>query len=273
MNFLYWNIAKISNPDIIAEIVRDYNIEVLILSEVNVKVTELILKLNTGNEKKFYLQFNPLDEPIILAKYKKDLITPVDDFERMSIRQFTHPLGFTFTLAVVHLPSQMYFKEVDQIQFSTRIAKQILESELKVGHQKTIIVGDFNMNPFAAGIIGSEGMHAIIDKEIVRSKKSRVVVGQERYFFYNPMWKHFVNNSKAYGTYYYSSATPINYFWNIFDQILIRPDLIDHFLDEDIQIIVRAKDRSLIKENGVPDTRIGSDHLPIFFKLKINLGG
>jgi hypothetical protein len=58
------------------------------------------------------------------------------------------------------------------------------------------------------------------------------------------------------------------YFWNILDQVLIRPALLDVFRDE-IAIVDTVDGRSLLDERGRPCQQIGSDHLPIHFQLRL----
>jgi len=67
------------------------------------------------------------------------------------------------------------------------------------------------------------------------------------------------------GTHYYSPAKPINYHWNLFDQVIMRPGLIDYFDDGYLDIVTEIKGTSLLTEAGLIDARHFSDHLPIKF--------
>ena len=71
------------------------------------------------------------------------------------------------------------------------------------------------------------------------------------------------------GTYYYDSGMQVNLYWNMFDQVLIRPELLDVFEVEGLRILTDAGGKSLLAGSGKPDVSIGSDHLPILFKLNI----
>ena len=61
----------------------------------------------------------------------------------------------------------------------------------------------------------------------------------------------------------------MTYFWNIFDQVLIRPDLLDLFRNEDLSILSNDGVESFLTERGLPDKTVASDHLPIIFKLDL----
>lgn len=39
------------------------------------------------------------------------------------------------------------------------------------------------------------------------------------------------------GSYYYKNAELVNYHWNVFDQVLIRPSLIDNFEKHSLKFV------------------------------------
>ncbi len=89
-------------------------------------------------------------------------------------------------------------------------------------------------------------------------------------FFYNPMWGKMGDNSQGPpGTYYYNDSSYANLFWHTFDQVIMRPDLLEYFSDESLQVLDSIKGVSLVSPDGIPDTSIGSDHLPILVTLQI----
>ncbi|MGK7928934.1 MAG: hypothetical protein AB4290_27470 [Spirulina sp.] len=144
----------------------------------------------------------------------------------------------------------------------------IQEAENQVGHRRTLVIGDLNMNPFEDGIIAADGFHAVMTQQIAR-KRDRTVQGQRKPFFYNPIWGRMGDLSPgAPGTYYHSSSDYINYFWNTFDQVLLRPDLLDYFLPDGFQIISQIGENNLLTESGKISSSF-SDHLPIMVKIEI----
>ena len=124
------------------------------------------------------------------------------------------------------------------------------------------------MNPFEPGVVGSEGLHAVMTARIACTD-GRIVDGEYRRFFYNPMWRFFGERSEGPpGTHYFSaSGKPIAYYWNIFDQVMVRPSLAKSL--EDVKILHNVRGVSLLDVDGVPDPKIGSDHLPLLFSLKL----
>lgn len=60
----------------------------------------------------------------------------------------------------------------------------------------------------------------------------------------------------------------MNYFWNTFDQVLIRPELMNGFEHHNLRIVTKAGGRTLVRPDGRPDATNFSDHLPIVFELE-----
>jgi hypothetical protein len=95
-------------------------------------------------------------------------------------------------------------------------------------------------------------------------------MGDSILMFYNPMWSLFGDWSPGpAGTYYYSNSEHRVFFWNIFDQVLIRPDLLDRFSNEELKVLDSDGNVSFLSPRGVPNVKLGSDHLPILFKLEL----
>ena len=123
------------------------------------------------------------------------------------------------------------------------------------------------MNPFESGIVGTAGLNATM----VRSqalKEFRTVQGRHYQFFYNPMWGHFGDRDREPpGTYYRDSNQQVNYYWNIFDQVLIRPSLLGMLPRDGVEIVTHAGRFPLLASNGLPNRAVASDHLPLLFRL------
>jgi len=76
----------------------------------------------------------------------------------------------------VHLSSKLYQKQDDHILYSTRLARQIGEAEQSLGHSRTLIIGDLNMNPFESGVVGAEALHGVADRRIAKKKFGRAAL-------------------------------------------------------------------------------------------------
>ncbi len=172
-------------------------------------------------------------------------------------------------LAAVHFPSKHDWSEDSQSLECTMLAEDIRRVEESAGHQQTVLVGDLNMNPFETGIVGAAGLHAVMDRSVAK-RGTRVVQGRAYAFFYNPMWGLFGDGSRGpAGTFFHSRSEHKVFFWNTFDQVLVRPALLNRFRMDDLAIIDHTEHRSLLTASGIADRNAGSDHLPILFRMNV----
>jgi len=269
VKFLFWNLNNRPLRRLIAELAHDHAIDVLMLSECSISPISMLGALNTGRAPRYSKPFSLSKFVTIYIRLPEGSLRLIEDAGRLSIRELCPPIGESILLAVAHLPSKLYQRDDDQALDATRIARDIDRAEQKVGHDRTIVVGDLNMNPFETGVVGAEGLHAIMDRRIVE-RGHRIVGGRSRRYLYNPMWGRMGDCSPGPpGTYFYNSARQTNYFWNTFDQVLIRSSLLDRFKNEDLEVITAIGTANLLSDSGAPDPSVGSDHLPVMFSLDL----
>ncbi len=270
-NFLFWNINKKPLFNEISEIVYGHNIDIVILAEFpKVKEIDLLLKLNQKQTIFFPPHPSALCEKIkIYTRFHFDFIRPVYEDHRMTIRELKFPIGSPILLVGIHFLDKGNHSAESQSEESSIVIQRVKEIELKLKNSRTIIVGDFNMNPFETGMIKANGFHATMSS-LIAKKQSRTIQSNDYGFFYNPMWSLFGDlNDTVAGTYYYSHAEHISYHWNVFDQVILRPDLIDDFDKKSLKILESTTKTKLTTLENLPDKNNFSDHLPIIFTLKI----
>ena len=274
MKFLFWNIYKKPLQNLVGELANEQNIDVVILAENEIDDLPFLQSLNKGRSRnKFSPSIHYTKRGItIFTNFMRSWLRPVRDTHRISISELDHPLFEKILLVAVHLPSKLYGSHTDSFINAIELREEIETIENIMGHKRTILVGDMNMNPFEEGMVAAKAIHGVMDKRIAY-KKQRKVNGKLHPFFYNPMWKFLGDETEGPpGTYHYD-AGQISYFWNTFDQVLIRPDLIKGFIVSDLKIITQIGNQSLLRENGVPNKTLASDHLPIVFKINLNMRG
>ena len=145
---------------------------------------------------------------------------------------------------------------------------KVSEVEEREGHHRTLLLGDLNMNPFEAGMVAaSGGLHAVPSRRV--AQRGERTVQREKYrFFYNPMWNLLGDRGDAGGTYYFEHAEPICYFWNMYDQVLLRPALLEGFRPEQVKIVTEVGGVPLL-DGGRVDKDVASDHLPVVVELEM----
>ena len=119
-------------------------------------------------------------------------------------------IGENTILCGVHLNSQIYSDNAERREIDIQqIISDILHLEKELGSKNTIIVGDFNINPYDKSCVSSRYFHGIpIYEETMR--EYRTVAGKEFQMFYNPMWNFLGDFTEPYGTYYHNSSDTVN---------------------------------------------------------------
>jgi hypothetical protein len=267
-SLVFWNLNQCRKASLIAELTDHYNVDILILAECVITPSVLLTELNKKTQQ-FY-DYSPLsicDKITIFTRFPHQLIQPRLETDRLTIRHLTLPGLSDILIAAVHFPSKLHWNDASQFAESVNLSNIIRIAEKEVKHSRTIIVGDFNMNPFEAGMVSANGLHGVMTKQIAQ-QRSRIVQKTEYPYFYNPMWSLMGDASPGQpGTFFYTKAEHACYFWNMFDQILLRPDLLECFDNRNLKIIDTINGLSLLSMNGRPSRAIASDHLPIYFEL------
>lgn len=268
MKIAFWNVCKKENLDeLIINLLLEYNIDIMGLAEYTGDIKKLCERVNDLD-----FRYLPLDATAVGC----DMITGLYNSgysqcslfarDRYYITSF-ETTCFNLLLALIHAPSNLYSSDSDRRIYFSEFYKDIENCEKLSSISNSVVLGDLNSNPYEDSIISAGALHSIPYKEEA-IKEKRTVNGVQYNTFYNPSWRLLFQNKPPYGTYYYSSSKYLNRFWNVFDQVIIRPCLIDAFVDDSLFIVSKIKDVSLLKAGYKPNKKTYSDHLPIVFELK-----
>ena len=218
--FLFWNIKRKPHVGLVADLAEIHQTDVVVLAESATDPATILRALNRAPESGFQHAGGLCRRVAIFTRFSQEFLEPAWESERVSIRRLTLPARQPVLLATAHLPSKLHMSSESQGFECGELARQIAAEEQKAGHQRTILVGDLNVNPYEAGIVG--GLSSVASRRIA-SRGTRTVQGREYRFFYNPMWSHFGDaKSHTAGSYFYDSGEHVNHYWNLFDQVLLR---------------------------------------------------
>lgn len=268
LTFLFWNTGRRPLEQRIASLVAHHSVDVLMLCEDALSEPALLTELENRTGASFYRPWSESEFVTIYTRLPERTIREVhcNPLGRLTVSRLV--LRTTdILLAAVHFQSKLHYTDDDQAAECHSIRESVTRAESEFGHRRTVLVGDLNMNPFEKAVVSSHGLHAVMTKDTA-SGMTRTVAGSEYPFFYNPMWGCLGDQTVGPpGTYYRRTGAPICYFWNTFDQVLVRPDLLEWFAG--VSVLDSDGSSSLLSAHGRPDKMNGSDHLPILFKMKI----
>jgi hypothetical protein len=269
VSFLFWNINKNPIHDRVARIAAKEDVDLLILAECDVDPVIMLsaLKTLTGRDYSFPASFSTkitLFTRLPVGTVADRYGDPSGD---LTIRHINVGGPPGVLLAGVHTPSKMDWSDSDQGFWATELVREINREEGQTWQDRTILVGDFNMNPFDAGIVAAQGFHGVMTLNLTRNIQ-RTQKGRSYRFFYNPMWGLFGDRTQGPpGAFYFRGSKPGNYYWNMYDQVLFRPGLAEKL--RDVRILDHDGADSLLTRHGLPHKSAGSDHLPLFFALDL----
>lgn len=256
---LFWNIGKLRDLSILGDLCRMESIDLLMTAEDSSPDT---LKELNKNGDGYQRVMATTKRGMNFYSRHPSTISSVQDDAYYSAKSITHPRIGRILIVLVHYPSKMHMSNSDQKSFVSKQSGIIEGMENRLNTKNTIVVGDFNCNPHEDAMLSADGMNAVCCSQIAR-KETRKIKGSEYRFFFNPMWRFYTKDAGiGHGTYYWNPTGYTSIYWNIFDQAIFRPQLID---DVNVNIIERQQ------MTGSPDRDLLSiaDHLPIKLTIKI----
>jgi hypothetical protein len=258
-------------PDYVAALARRKRADLVMLAECGIDPVTVARALNTEVPPgRLPYAHCPALGPCAVALYAalpQDAVGCCDQGRRYAMWGLRHDSGAETLLVGAHLASKMWRTADDQRSAIAEMAVHIRAIEEKRGHQRTVVLGDLNVNPFEPGMVAADSLHSVMTRgDAARAPKT--VEGRTYPCFYNPMWNHFGDDAGPAGTYYRRTGSFVEHYWNMFDQVLVRPSLVASLKPGTVEIVTMVGEMSLLTRNGLPDKNI-SDHLPVFFALAV----
>jgi endonuclease/exonuclease/phosphatase family metal-dependent hydrolase len=262
---LFWNLNKKDLRNLVCDAAIAVSADVVILIETSVALSDTLEALQANVSRQFR---SPTAVPgrFQLFSRNADLdLTEIYSADRVSIRRL-RGARTDLLFGIVHFVDKLNWDEANQSGQIQLLAADIRQIEDAVGHSRTIIVGDFNMNPFDRPMNLATGLNAMMTKDCV-ARGSRRQQTRDYPFFYNPMWNLFGDKTRGpAGTYYHSVSSRGHFGWNMLDQVLVRPGALDAF--DDVTIVTNAAEKPLYTEHGRPNAAVASDHFPLLIRLR-----
>ena len=174
------------------------------------------------------------------------------------------PIGIN--LVVVHLTSRSDPNHCEgQRADISRALGAIARMEEKYNDKRTMVIGDYNMNPYDAQMLDFTGFNARLFRHQMRCP-TRALHGETHDIFYNPMmlvYHDAKSENQPRGTFFYHQVAPQ---WFCFDQVLMKQPLVSCFNPDSLQIVSKIGNEVLT--NGNKPKKVISDHLPISFEIE-----
>jgi len=275
MIIAFWNIQKKNLSSILVDLAKNEQIEILCLAEATDQtVLDFLRIINRMLPSRNFQEVPSKRGKIrILTSYNLGLFLDCATYyesKRWTAHLITLPNKFRFNLITVHFFSKVNWSEISLALECVNLSRDIIKIENKNSCSESLLIGDFNMNPFEHGMVAANGLNAIQDLDYAaKSPMGRTIDGTKYNFFYNPMWNFFGDESVPYGTHYFRPSGHVSHEWHVYDQIILRPSLKRNYKKGDVKIVTKVGSEQLTKAYNRPDKKMYSDHLPVLINLTV----
>lgn len=279
--FLLWNMDARREVDdeqrpfgqLLSGLASEHDIDVLLLVECSLPAARILPRLES--EPGYHVIPAP-DRFRVFARFSPAYMKPIDAplmGDRLGLWHLALPLQKDAIIALVHGLDRRNNGTAKRELFLSQVVSQVSWAEKELGHERTVVAGDFNANPFEPELGSTSGMHAVMSSDLA-SLEPRRVLDKEHGFFYNPMWNLYGDrqHGQPAGTYYFDGGQPHEWYWHMLDQVVVRPVLIPRLPLTSLRIITAGPSGKLATPSGRPDRRRASDHFPIVFDLELRPG-
>ena len=272
MNVLFWNIKKKDSfIKTIVDIILEEDIDLVAFAEFpEEKEEQFKNEFKKALDDFEHLQPVKPNKIIIFYRSRQVNISNAYDGHKINVKRVKSAKdGNVYNFIFCHLRDQFSTDKEQLPGFARPIVKEILEYEKDQKNARTILCGDFNMDPFECGMLEYDCFNAMQTASLAL-KGTRNIEGDPYPMFYNPTWGLMgdLHGQDVPGTFYYAPSHPIQQYWHLLDQVIIRPDVIPVFDKKQLKIVTTGRNYNLLNKNGNIDASY-SDHLPIKFHLNI----
>lgn len=174
--FLFWNLNGKRIEQLVANLAQLHDVDLVILTECAIPTAVMLDALNQDASPKFHLTEGECREIVIYTRFSSQFLQMAFETSRLTIRRMRLPDTDEILLAAVHHPSKLHWRDGSQNAECHGLSSSIRRIEDEEGHRRTVLVGDFNMNPFQEGVVAANGLNAVMARGVAARRKTRVVL-------------------------------------------------------------------------------------------------
>jgi exonuclease III len=181
MKILFWNTNKNKVNDVIKEMIVELKPDMIGLAEYKDEKEKLLKMLSDEKEWYFHLPKLGCERIDIFSRYSVNQVDDLLGFRYYTIKRIPDKRIGMINIALVHFPI-LHKSKMAQAANVNKLRTDIERIEKKLKNRNTVVIGDFNMNPFDEGMYGALGLHAI-PFSYEADKISRIISEQKNTIF------------------------------------------------------------------------------------------
>ena len=254
--FLLWNVNRKPLDELVSALTREQNVELVLLVEFSLTrsiLGEILARYGFAKRR------SPNRFGVFTRRDHTLIPSGLSLKSRTVFWEWHPPVGERGLIALTHGPDRRNTDDHTRRGHLRKVADSLHRRERRRGHQRAIVLGDFNADPFESAVAAEDGLYAIGHLERALSRR--------RHQFYNPMWRAYGLHgaSAGAGTFYHPKGG-LDRGWHMLDQVVIRPGQLAGFPEEQLNIVTRVGEIDLVTSSGLPESNDYSDHLPLVFE-------
>ena len=163
---LFWNLNRRDLRVLLCEAAQACSADVVVLIECGETSADTLATLKSNLSPDFH---QPSSTAGRFQRFCRDASLHLNEFyggDRVSLRRLLYK-GAEFILGLVHVVDRLNWDPMNQSTQVTLLARDLQQYEQERGHSRTILIGDFNMNPFDQAMTMAAGMNAMTTKKCV----------------------------------------------------------------------------------------------------------
>lgn len=260
LNILFWNLHQNVLEELIAECIFENNIDIVVVAEFQ-SIDFSVLEKQLGELYSHIVSIQDDKKVAVIAK-KTIAVSTLQQQARYNLYHVQTALN-KYVLAAIHLEDRKNYKTADRTFTIKALVNDICTTETSFECENTIVIGDFNANPYDEELLSKYSFNAVLFKKVIENNELTNPCSKKIKRFYNPIIHYISEDTEMYGSYYYDNDYNTPY-WNCLDQVLVRKSLINNI--SHINYLKRIDSHDLLL-NSIPNRSI-SDHLPLVVKLE-----
>jgi hypothetical protein len=139
MRFLFWNIKKNPVGQIVSQIVRQHDVEVVILAECRDRAEILVnLNLNATTKNLFHLTESQRTRIVIYTRFAPRYIKTAHSSIFFTVRRIILPEKRELLLAAMHLESRLRRRDSHLVSKARIVSARIRQVESELGMSRTV---------------------------------------------------------------------------------------------------------------------------------------
>ena len=260
MNILFWNVSKRSNAKIVEDLLKENDVDIALFAEYSLNGIDTVIQ-DLESDYDWHDGNGGCDKITLIAK-KEVKVSVTREHSRFTVYRCV--VGSEQYIVIgVHLFDRINHGQMSRMVPINALNEFAAEAEKDAGHDRTIIIGDFNLDPFEEEVIGKPALNAVLFRSLIEKHEVIQYCGKRYKRLYNPILSYLKDETGKQGSIYYGNGEAALY-WNCFDQVLMRRSLIPQYTS--MEYVTQTTKTKLLAKIG-PDRRY-SDHLPLIVHFK-----